>query len=69
MRLTKQEQIEQLTQKLLDCGYHSHQIKQVINEALEGAAAGSSREELIIEALKAYLEFGIKCKMKGSRNQ
>jgi uncharacterized membrane-anchored protein len=69
--LTRQEQIERLTQQLLGCGYHLHQIKQIINEAIENAAteAGRSQEELVIEALEGYLEFGMKCKMKRTREQ
>ncbi|QDR80560.1 hypothetical protein [Sporomusa termitida] len=69
--MTKQEQINRLTQKLLDCGYRSSQVKQIISEASENtttAASSSQQEELIIEALQSYVEFGIKCKKKGARD-
>ncbi|HWR09349.1 hypothetical protein [Sporomusa sp.] len=65
----KQEQIKQLTQKLLACGYHSEQIKHIISDALESGAADAdnSQEQLIIDALASYVEFGSKCKMTGNR--
>ncbi|QDR81168.1 hypothetical protein [Sporomusa termitida] len=65
----KQEQIKQLTQKLLACGYHSSQIRHIISEAVESGTAdtGSSQEQLIIEALESYVEFGSKCKRTGNR--
>jgi len=63
----RRQQIEQLTQQLLDCGYRSSQIKRIISEALEAEAeAGSSREALIVQALEEYLAFSIKCKGKGN---
>jgi hypothetical protein len=65
----KQEQIKQLTQKLLACGYHSEQIRHIISEAVESGApdADSSQEQLIIDALESYVEFGSKCKRTGTR--
>ncbi|HWR06450.1 hypothetical protein [Sporomusa sp.] len=60
----KHEQIKQLTDRLLACGYHPSQIKQMISEAECGITANDSRrEQLIIAALEDYVEFGTKCKM------
>jgi hypothetical protein len=63
----KHEQIKQLTDKLLACGYHPDQIKQMISEAMECGITDKDnpREELIIAALESYVEFGSKCKMTG----
>ena len=61
----KQQKIEALTGKLLDCGYHAEQIRHIVSEALESAAAGDSQENVIIEALEEYLAFGVKCRMTG----
>ncbi len=65
----KQEQIKQLTQNLLACGYHGEQIRHMVNEALESGASetDSSQEQLIIDALTSYVEFSSKCKMRGTR--
>ncbi len=67
----KHQEIEKLTRKLLDCGYHSEQIKQIISEAIESGTTdtGSSQEQLIMDALESYVEFGIKCKMTGTRER
>ncbi|WP_144350883.1 hypothetical protein [Sporomusa termitida] len=64
--MTKQEQINQLTQKLLDCGYHAEQIKHIVREALEDDT-GDAQEDVIIAVLETYLSFGIKCKRQGPR--
>lgn len=61
----KQQKIEALRGKLLDCGYHAEQIRHIVSEALESAATGDSPEDVIIEALEEYLVFGAKCKMTG----
>lgn len=60
----KHQKIEQLTQKLLDCGYYPYQIKQIISDAMESDTTdtGISKEQLVIDALESYVEFGAKCK-------
>ncbi|CQR74507.1 hypothetical protein SOV_26150 [Sporomusa ovata DSM 2662] len=61
----KHQQIEKLTHQLLDCGYYPYQIKQIISDAMESDTTtdtGISKEQLIINALKSYVEFGTKCK-------
>lgn len=62
----KHRKIEALTCTLLDYGYHSQQIKQIVNEARESSHAGKIPEDAVIEALEAYVEFATKCKNKGS---
>ncbi|TWH49150.1 hypothetical protein [Sporomusa sp. KB1] len=61
----KHQKIEQLTQKLLDCGYYPYQIKQIISDAMESDTptdTGISKEQLVIDVLESYVEFGAKCK-------
>lgn len=60
----KQGQVEILIGKLLDCGYHNYQIKQIISDAVESNAKDNdeAQEQLIIDALESYLRFAAKCK-------
>ncbi|SDE11611.1 hypothetical protein [Sporomusa acidovorans] len=60
----KHDQIEMLVNKLLSYGYHQYQIKQMISDAIEKGPADDDgvQEQLIIEVLEGYVEFGAKCK-------
>ena len=65
----KNEQIERLTRQLLDCGYHSGQIKQIINEAAERVTESGNLQDEIIAALEHYVEFSMKCRRSGNRSR
>lgn len=65
----RHERIEKLTRQLLDLGYHSGQIKQIITEAVESAAESGSPEERIVDALESYVSFAIQCCRSGSRKE
>ncbi|CQR74498.1 hypothetical protein SOV_26060 [Sporomusa ovata DSM 2662] len=60
----KHEKIEELTKKMLACGYHDDQIKHILRDTIENNLDddGSLQEKLIIDVLESYIEFGTKCK-------
>jgi hypothetical protein len=61
--MMKQEQIEGLTQKLLNCGYRPSQIREIISDAIgsDTTANNDFQEQLIIDALESYVSFATKC--------
>lgn len=61
----RHERIEALVRQLLDLGYHSGQVRQIINEAAENATEKGSSEERIIDALESYVSFASKCRRNG----
>lgn len=64
----KHRRIEILTRTLLDYGYHSNQIKYIIDEARESSGDAAS-EDVVIEALESYVKFAAKCKNSGSNTR
>ncbi len=61
----RHERMETLVRQLLDLGYHSGQVKQIIDEAAKEAKESDNPETWIIDSLESYILFAAKCRKNG----
>lgn len=60
-------QLEELINQLLALGYYKHQIDHIIRDIVEEediSQLSETQEQLLVETLRDYIQFAVKCRKK-----